>query len=82
VVVRNLDTIRNNDAIFSAPPDGQSGVLTVFRWTRSSPNRSGAFDNTLMAHELFHGITSRLTGGSQNSRCLLTLENRGMGTIH
>jgi extracellular elastinolytic metalloproteinase len=79
IVVRNLDLFRQNDATFSSPPDGQPGVLSVYLWTLRGGVRSGAFDNTLMSHEFFHGVTNRLTGGARDSRCLLTLNSRGMG---
>jgi extracellular elastinolytic metalloproteinase len=79
IVVRNLDLSRQNDATFSSPPDGQPGILSVYQWTRGGGVRSGAFDNTLMSHEFFHGVTNRLTGGARDSRCLLTVDSRGMG---
>ncbi|KAJ3208624.1 Fungalysin/Thermolysin Extracellular metalloproteinase 5 [Dinochytrium kinnereticum] len=67
-----------NNARFLAPPDGQPGVMSLYVWTRSTPRRAGAMDNTLLVHELTHGLTSRLTGGPMNANCLRTPEARGL----
>lgn len=37
------------------------------------------FDNGVIAHEYTHGISTRLTGGSANSTCLINTEQMGEG---
>jgi extracellular elastinolytic metalloproteinase len=39
----------------------------------------GDFDNGIIAHEYMHGISTRLTGGRQNSACLQNAEQGGEG---
>lgn len=41
--------------------------------------RDGTFDTAIMAHEYTHGISTRLTGGPQNSNCLNNDEQMGEG---
>ncbi|KAH6564491.1 hypothetical protein BASA62_007865 [Batrachochytrium salamandrivorans] len=50
--------------LFIHPPDGQSGVLDLHIFTDTEPNRDSALDNTVIAHELAHGLSDRLTGGA------------------
>ncbi|TYB76093.1 T9SS type A sorting domain-containing protein [Bizionia gelidisalsuginis] len=46
-----------------------------------SPNyqKDGSLDNSIVAHEYGHGISTRLTGGSFNSGCLSNSEQMGEG---
>ena len=67
-----------NNAAFVALPDGQAGLMYMFLWDHTTPNRDGAFENDIVVHEMTHGLTSRMTGGG-NSNCLQTVEARGMG---
>ncbi|KAH9267927.1 hypothetical protein BASA83_009639 [Batrachochytrium salamandrivorans] len=53
-----------DNAAFYTPPDGQYGVLYLHRYTATKPNRDSALDNTMLAHELAHGLSGRLTGGA------------------
>jgi len=39
----------------------------------------GDFDNGIIAHEFAHGISNRLTGGRDNSSCLICPEQMGEG---
>lgn len=39
----------------------------------------GDFDNTIVAHEYGHGISTRLAGGRLNSSCLLNYDQMGEG---
>lgn len=39
----------------------------------------GSFDNGVITHEYIHGLSTRLTGGSDNSWCLLNEEQMGEG---
>jgi extracellular elastinolytic metalloproteinase len=43
------------------------------------PNRDGSLDNTVVAHEYTHGISTRLTGGPANVTCLYNAEQEGEG---
>ncbi|KAJ3272745.1 Fungalysin/Thermolysin Extracellular metalloproteinase 5 [Terramyces sp. JEL0728] len=68
-----------NNANFATPPDGQSGILKLFVFTSTSPNRDGAMENSIVLHELTHGVSSRLTGGKRQGNCLSTLISGGLG---
>ncbi|KAI8894730.1 Fungalysin metallopeptidase-domain-containing protein [Globomyces pollinis-pini] len=68
-----------NNANFATPPDGQSGVMNMYRFTMTTPNRDGSLDNGIPIHEFTHGISNRLTGGSAQGNCLQTNESGGMG---
>ncbi|KAI8892769.1 Fungalysin metallopeptidase-domain-containing protein [Globomyces pollinis-pini] len=68
-----------NNANFATPPDGQSGVMNMFRFTLTTPNRDGSLDNGIPVHEFVHGVSNRLTGGSAQGNCLQTTESGGMG---
>lgn len=41
--------------------------------------KDGDFDNGIIAHEYGHGISTRLTGGANNSNCLSNSEQMGEG---
>jgi len=43
------------------------------------PQRDGAFDNSVIAHEYGHGVSSRLTGGAASASCLTNAEQGGEG---
>ncbi|KAH9272728.1 hypothetical protein BASA83_004930 [Batrachochytrium salamandrivorans] len=68
-----------NNAQFFTPPDGQLGEMNMYRFTYTTPGRSGGLDNGIQIHEYAHGISNRLTGGSSTSGCLRTAEAQGMG---
>ncbi|KAH9271302.1 hypothetical protein BASA83_006391 [Batrachochytrium salamandrivorans] len=74
VTINVLNPSSSNDATFFAPADGRPGVMNMFRFTITTPNRSGGLDNGIVLHEYAHGITSRLTGGAATSGCLSTDE--------
>lgn len=42
-------------------------------------NSDGDFDNGIIAHEYGHGISTRLTGGKNNSSCLQNTDQAGEG---
>jgi hypothetical protein len=44
-----------------------------------APIYDSDFDNGIIAHELGHGVSNRLTGGPQNSSCLGNQEQAGEG---
>ncbi|KAJ3094243.1 hypothetical protein HDU97_008323 [Phlyctochytrium planicorne] len=68
-----------NNANFGTPPDGGPGRMNMYIFTTSTPNRDGDVDNTVVIHELTHGLSNRLTGGTGNANCLGTTQSRGMG---
>ncbi|KAH9270389.1 hypothetical protein BASA83_007552 [Batrachochytrium salamandrivorans] len=65
-------------AEFSTPLDGQPGVLTLCIYTATEPSRDPALDNTILIHELTHGLTARLTGGAQTKLCMTDTESLGL----
>ncbi|KAH6592033.1 hypothetical protein BASA50_008316 [Batrachochytrium salamandrivorans] len=79
VTINVLNTSKVNNANFLSPGDGQSGVMNMFRFTYTTPGRSGGLDNGIPIHEYGHGVSNRLTGGSATSGCLGTDESGGMG---
>ncbi|KAH6583702.1 hypothetical protein BASA61_007865 [Batrachochytrium salamandrivorans] len=54
------------------------GVLNLHIFTATNPNRDPALDNTIMTHELTHGVSERLTGGAQTKMCMTKIESRGL----
>ncbi|KAH6563202.1 hypothetical protein BASA62_008695, partial [Batrachochytrium salamandrivorans] len=79
VVVNVLNTSKVNNANFFVGADGQPGEMNMFRFTYTTPGRSGGFDNGVVIHEYGHGVSVRLTGGSATGECLGTDEAGGMG---
>ncbi|CAA7263415.1 unnamed protein product [Cyclocybe aegerita] len=68
-----------NNANFAAPPDGQSGTCKMFLWDLNKmPMRDGDLDNSVIIHEMTHGISNRMTGGG-TGRCLQSVESKGLG---
>jgi extracellular elastinolytic metalloproteinase len=51
----------------------------MYLWDETTPERDGALENDIVIHEMTHGISNRLTGGSGTGRCLQTTEAGGMG---
>ena len=47
---------------------------TVTGCGTGQPNFDGSFDNGIVAHELGHGISNRLTGGPASADCLVTTD--------
>ncbi|KAG8689379.1 hypothetical protein FRC11_002881 [Ceratobasidium sp. 423] len=78
VLISIQDSMGTNNANFATPPDGQSGLMRMYIWTLTSPNRDSALSNDIVVHEYTHGVTNRLTGGG-TARCLQTNEARGLG---
>ncbi|CAE6431544.1 unnamed protein product [Rhizoctonia solani] len=67
-----------NNANFATPPDGQPGIMRMYTWDFTTPNRDGALENDIVTHEYAHGVSNRITGGG-TGRCLQTTEAGGMG---
>jgi len=57
---------------------GQLGV-GVGATLVSVADRSGSFDDVVIAHEYGHGVSNRLTGGPSNVSCLDLAQSNGMG---
>ncbi|KAI9220358.1 Fungalysin metallopeptidase-domain-containing protein [Blastocladiella britannica] len=68
-----------NNANFATPPDGKSGRMRMYVWNTAEPFRDGDLESGIVAHELGHGVSTRLTGGRMNSGCLGWGEAGGMG---
>ncbi|MEP7339673.1 MAG: M36 family metallopeptidase [Acidobacteriota bacterium] len=65
-----------NNANFSSPPDGNPGRMQMYLWTTGNPQIDGDLDQTVVLHELTHGLTQRL---NFNSTGLVGLQSGGMG---
>ncbi len=67
-----------NNANFTTPPDGRAGRMQMFFWSiPSSPViLDGSLDQTVILHELTHGVSNRLIG---NGLGLGGFQARGMG---
>lgn len=63
-----------NNANFGTPGDGVSPRMQMYLWT--TPNRDGALDGDVIAHEYGHGLSNRLVGGGNLG---FTLEARSLG---
>ncbi|CAE7096204.1 unnamed protein product [Rhizoctonia solani] len=78
VYISVQDPLFTNNAAFTTFPDGQPGMMRMFLWTYTSPQRDGALENDILIHEYGHGVSNRLTGGG-TATCLQTTEARGLG---
>jgi PKD repeat protein len=70
----------DGERIKAALAAGDSVHLTLaFGSGASSQNRDGCLDNGIIAHELAHGLSNRLTGGPLEAGCLSHAEQGGEG---
>ncbi|KAI8606814.1 peptidase M36, partial [Chytriomyces sp. MP71] len=53
--------------------------MRMYVFDVSNPGRDGAFDNSVVYHEMAHGLSNRLTGGGTNPNCLPGDFSGGMG---
>ncbi|RKP25627.1 Fungalysin metallopeptidase-domain-containing protein, partial [Syncephalis pseudoplumigaleata] len=67
-----------NNAVFTTPPDGQSGVLRLGIVSIGYPPLDIAWCNELIVHEVTHGLVRRSIGSTRNSNVLGTTEARGL----
>lgn len=74
VYAESQDGSGSNGGTFASPADGSNPRMQMFIWTFTTPSRDAAFDNSIVAHEYGHGISSRLTGGPANPNCLANPE--------
>ncbi|KAJ7155138.1 Fungalysin metallopeptidase-domain-containing protein [Mycena filopes] len=72
------DSTGFNNANFQTPPDGQNGLMRMFLFNKTTPDRDGALENAVAAHEYGHGLSGRLTGGG-TAACLQSTEAGGLG---
>ncbi|KAL4894698.1 extracellular metallo proteinase mep [Aspergillus ambiguus] len=79
VILNAQDGSGTNNAMFGSPPDGKPGRMYMFLWTESNPPRDGSMEAGIVIHEYTHGLSSRLTGGPANARCVHGRESGGMG---
>lgn len=71
-------TQADGDVIKSEISAGSTVNVTLSN-TTGAVDRDGDFDNGVIAHEYGHGISTRLTGGANNSGCLQGGEQMGEG---
>ncbi|WP_338731931.1 T9SS-dependent M36 family metallopeptidase [Mangrovimonas cancribranchiae] len=57
----------------------QNGDVINATIVNNAFRRDGSFDNGIVSHEYGHGISTRLTGGPNNSNCLQNGEQMGEG---
>jgi uncharacterized repeat protein (TIGR01451 family) len=67
------------NANFGTPPDGSNPRMQMYLCTKNGNFRDGDLDNGVIAHEIGHGISNRLTGGPSASGCLGNAEQMGEG---
>ena len=75
------------EAMMLSLPDGNiikpelgNGVNgTIQEDPNKPPNRDSDFDNGIIAHELCHGVSNRLTGGRTSVNCLTNQQQAGEG---
>lgn len=73
VFINNTD----GEAIFAAIQNGETISATLQDY--QTYQLDGDLDNSIVAHEYGHGISTRLTGGASNSGCLSNAEQMGEG---
>ena len=69
VIVYIQPNTRKNNARFYTPPDGQRGELYLYLFDSSTPMRDSALEQLIIIHEFGHGVSKRLTGGSDSPDC-------------
>ncbi|KAJ3416145.1 hypothetical protein HDV05_002790 [Chytridiales sp. JEL 0842] len=78
-IIANVQAPGRNNANFGTGPDGTFGRMNMFLWNYTTPIRDSDLENGILVHELTHGLSNRLTGGTGNANCLRSLESGGMG---
>jgi len=79
IIANAQDGSGYNNANFMTPPDGQNGRCRMYLWNTAMPYRDGDLEAGIVIHEISHGLSTRLTGGPENSGCLGFGEAGGMG---
>lgn len=78
VLVSVQDKSGTDNAQFTTLEDGQQGVMQMFLFESTNPVKDGALVNSVVTHEMFHGVSNRLVGGG-TADCLQSLESGGLG---
>ncbi|KAI8802495.1 Fungalysin metallopeptidase-domain-containing protein, partial [Cladochytrium replicatum] len=78
IIANVQDELASNNANFAPSVDGVPGIMRMGIFTSSTPSRDSGFANGIIAHEMAHGLSSRLTGGSGNPNCVQSIESWGM----
>ncbi|KAH9265819.1 hypothetical protein BASA83_010952 [Batrachochytrium salamandrivorans] len=78
IIINVQNSKTENYVSFDTSLDGHPGVLNLYIFTATEPNRDPALDNNAMIHELTHGLSSRLTGGAQTKMCMSKIECGGL----
>jgi hypothetical protein len=82
VIANALDDFDNgsrDNAFFSPRVDGVSGIIAMFAWDFTNPERDGDFENQIILHEYGHGISTRLDGGPGTVSGLNGIQSGGAG---
>eukprot|EP01083_Nonionella_stella_P052450 139132_1 len=79
VRANSQDGSGTNNANMYTPSDGWKPRMRMYIWTYTTPWRDSSSASDVIYHEYMHGISNRLTGGPSASRCLRTVQARGMG---
>ncbi|KAI8812976.1 putative extracellular elastinolytic metallo proteinase precursor [Cladochytrium replicatum] len=79
VLANAQDGSGTDNANFATPADGSAGIMRMYVFTYTTPKRDGGLATEVIAHEMTHGLSNRLTGGPANANCLQTSEAGGMG---
>ncbi|KAJ3096342.1 Fungalysin/Thermolysin Extracellular metalloproteinase 5 [Phlyctochytrium planicorne] len=77
IVAKIQNQTDRNSARFAVAGDGKAPTLYLNMYT-GTPLRDSAMDNNMVIHELTHGLSSRLVGGSKNADCLNSVESQGL----
>jgi hypothetical protein len=64
VLAHAQDVPGTNNANFATPPDGSPGIMQMYIWPNSNPDRDGDLDQDIVLHELTHGTSNRLHANS------------------
>lgn len=78
VEVSNQNPDDHDTSNFASPPDGQAGLMNMYLFTNHWVNRDASFDSVIPMHEIFHGVSSRLTGGAHNAVCLQDVKSKAL----
>ena len=65
-----------DNASFSTPPDGSSGLMQMYVFTGPTPARDADFDTEVILHEYTHGLSNRRVGGGVG---ITALQSKGLG---
>jgi Fungalysin metallopeptidase (M36)/Fungalysin/Thermolysin Propeptide Motif len=68
-----------NNATFSSPPDGTSGVARFGLFSIGTCRRDSGLDATVIYHEFTHGVSTRMVGGPQNVATLGSFQGGALG---